>query len=170
MPSPAAVGGLKAWTGRGRVAHHVVRKHAAHRLANWDRTDANARVVAALCDIHLGTEAVHRPPGCEMELVGFTAKRATPAGRSNPRARHPPVRQEDGAPPSIRISSAASSPGWAEIKPSPISTPLTALMLIIAEANPDRACRRSAPTRRHTVGHDLHHRPGGGARFRTSSR
>ena len=75
------------------------------------------------------------------------------------------VGQESPAVLACRISSAFSSPvSAAAAKPAPISTPLTALMLIIAAARSGRACRRrGAPARRDAAGHDLDDGAGGGA-------
>ena len=76
--------------------------------------------------------------GCRIDDVGFTAKRTTTGWPVEMPPRMPPAwfERKRGRPSfPARISSAFSSPERAAAaKPSPISTPFTALMLIIADA------------------------------------
>ena len=75
--------------------------------------------------------------GLRIELVGLTANRQTMSWPVEMPPRIPPAWFDRNAtlPSRIRISSAFSSPlSAAAAKPAPISTPLTALIDIIAEA------------------------------------
>ena len=122
------------------MAQQMVGQHAGHhRLAHRHRADADAGVVAALGgDFDLVAEAVDGWRGREDR-----------AGRLDGEPRHDRLAGGDaaqdaagmvggnatGAVAAMRISSALSSPvSAAAAKPSPISTPLTALMLISAPA------------------------------------
>ena len=150
----------------------MVRQDAGHhRFADRHGADADARVVAALGD-DLGIAAV---------AVDGLARRQDRRGRLHGEARDDRlaggdaaenaagmVRQEHRAVPScpMRISSAFSSPvSAAAPKPAPISTPLTALMLISArgEVGVELAVDRRAEPGRHAFGDDLDHGADGGA-------
>ena len=75
--------------------------------------------------------------GCRIDEVGFTAKRTTIGWPLEMPPRTPPAWLDRKRVPSlpVRISSAFSSPvSSAAPKPAPISTPFTALMVIIAPA------------------------------------
>ena len=75
--------------------------------------------------------------GVRIELVGLTAKRTTMSWPEEMPPKMPPALLEAKVTPSLpmRISSALASPvSAAAAKPAPISTPFTALMLIMALA------------------------------------
>jgi hypothetical protein len=75
--------------------------------------------------------------GCRIDEVGFTAKRTTTGCPVEMPPKMPPEWLDKKRVPSlpVRISSAFSSPvNSAAPKPAPISTPFTALMVIIAPA------------------------------------
>jgi phosphonoacetate hydrolase len=122
------------------VAQQVVGEDAGqHRLAHRHGADADAGVVAALGQTSTSRRSlVDGPRGVRIDEVGFTAKRATTGWPVEMPPRMPPAwfDRNSGLPSlPMRISSAFSSPvSAAAPKPSPISTPLTALIDISAAA------------------------------------
>ena len=98
-------------------------------------TQGSCRPLVAISAFSPRIVTVRRGTG--IELVGLTANRTTMSWPVEIPPRTPPAwfDRNAGSPASIRISSAFSSPvSAAAPNPAPISTPLTALMLIIAAA------------------------------------
>ena len=149
----------------------MVGQHAGHhRLADRHRADADAGIVAALGDdLHLVAAPVDRraaASGSSWSASPRTAPRSAARWRCRRGCRRRGCEPNARAPSPIRISSALSSPdSAAAANPSPISTPLTALMPISArgEIGIELGVDRRAQTRRHALGHHLDHRAAGRA-------
>ena len=120
------------------VQQQVVEEDAGeHRLADRDGADADAGVVAALGDdLGLSPATVMVRRGVRIEEVGLTAKRATTGWPVEMPPRMPPAWFEEKRGPSLpmKIGSAFVPVSAAAAKPAPISTPLTALIVISAIA------------------------------------
>src|SRR6266566_3693329 len=122
---------------RGGRFHREARHH---RLAGGDAAQNAAGMVgqkprAVVAGPHLVGVLLRSD---RIEEVGFTAKRATTGWPVEMPPRMPPAWLDRNRVPLllVRISSAFSSPdNSAAPKPAPISTPLTALMLIMAAAS-----------------------------------
>ena len=100
---------------------------------------------------------------CKIELVGLTAKRRTMSWPDEMPPSTPPAWFDRNWGPSSprRISSALSAPVMlAAAKPAPISTPFTALMLMIAlaEIGVELVVDRRTEPGGNPLGHDLDHR------------